>query len=126
MWESTPIINYVFNWTAEESKAFQYELMAMYHMPRSKGMKPVEFFKSCFGKQNYTWTGERRNWVWEGPAWRVYVNNVQGLGIEIMTDLTKKQVELAWYDLRICVGLTDDVVRDFKNMMREIAEKKDT
>lgn len=126
MWESTPIINYVFEWSSEESKVFQDQLMAIHCLHHTKGMKPVEFFKTCLGRQNYTWTGEHRNWVWEGLGWRVYVSNIQGIGLEVMCDLKKEHVQAAWADFRARIDLTDEAVSTMKMRMREMSEKSET
>ena len=86
--ESTPIINYIFNWTDEEMKNLQDELMEMYRHTRPT----VTFHKNKLDKQTYTWIGEYRYWVWEGNNWRVYCSNKKGTCFEVAVGLSKPQV----------------------------------
>lgn len=114
-WKSTPIINCVFEWTSEEMRVFQAEMMAVQRAPREialnaykrdeKIKSTVDFFKFCLGQQAYTWIGEYRFWVWERDDWRVYVSNTKGICIEVREGLSKLQVRVAWDDFRARIGI---------------------
>lgn len=114
MWESTPIVNKIWDWTDEEKTAFQSEMMAIHMAPRTialgaykreEWIKTVYFYKAIFGQQDYTWVGEYRFWIWERNGWRVYVSNIQGVSFEVQADLNKEQTRAAWDDFRARIGL---------------------
>ena len=119
MWESTPIVNKLWGegrdaWSDFEKEAFQSEMMAMHRAPRTVALNAykreewkgtVGFYKAVLGKQNYTWVGEYRFWIWERNGWRVYVSNIQGVSFEVQADFTKEQTKAAWDDFRARIGL---------------------
>lgn len=51
----------------------------------------VRIHKGIFGKQAYCWNGEYRQWIWEfgddAGLLRVFVNNIQGISIEVSENL---------------------------------------
>ncbi len=104
-WEGTPIINYLFTLLEDEFELFHKELMTMHAAPSAHNLKPMQFAKTRLGKQNYTWVGEYRFWVWETNDWRMFVSNRQGISVEVRIDLNKTQVQMAWNDLQFKLGL---------------------
>ena len=96
---TTPIVNYMMNvWEHEDIDKHQAELMLVHSMHHKVKMKPVAYFKKKLGRQNYTCTIFCRHWVWERNNWRMYVNNEQGISIEVDESLTGDQAKMAWYD----------------------------
>lgn len=104
-WDSTPLVN--IGWQTEEgldpreSSQLLDESMAMHKALRP----PVESLKAKLGKQAFTWNGEYRFWVWEGPNWRVFASNKHGVSFEVKEGLTKQAAFAAWQDFRKKVGL---------------------
>ena len=103
-WNSTSILNHVFNTHEKESENLQCELMTMHLAPSKAGLKSVQFIKSRLGDQDYTWQGEFRYWVWERNGWRVFVSNTKGIGFEVDESLTKEQAFTAWHDFLSQIG----------------------
>lgn len=101
-WESTPLINCMIQFSDGELCDLQDQIMMMH-----KAVKPpVEYLKSCLGRQKFTWNGEYRFWVWEGDDWRVFASNIQGTSFEVRDErLSKERVIAAWNDFRVRVGL---------------------
>ncbi len=108
-WDTTSFINYLFelaqNCGEEEYKVLQKQLME-FHMARRKYpqdgkiLSCVAFAKLMLGKQDYTWTGSHRNWVWERNDWRLFVNNTQGFSFEVREGLSLEKAMTAWNDVR--------------------------
>jgi hypothetical protein len=98
--------------TAEEHKQMLMDSME-YHGARRKFprdgkiLSPVEFAKWALGKQDYTWTGSYRNWVWERGLWRLFVNNHQGFSLEVKEGLTIEQAREVWNEVRARLGVFD-------------------
>lgn len=101
-WDSTPLINY--SNTSDDRECFS-ELIEEFKDMHLKMRPSVDAHKKALGKQDYCWTGEYRNWVWEGTDWRVFCNNIQGTSFEVREGLTLKRAFLAWDDYRVKVGL---------------------
>lgn len=80
--------------------------MRMHMACHDQGFKGtlVEFFKSKLGRQSYTWVGYSRKWVWETPDWRVYVNNNDGIALELRYDLSLTEARAAWEDFAAKLG----------------------
>ena len=74
-------------------------------LPRAQGKKPVDCFRSILGRQNYTFQGSQRMWVWERGDWRVYVGNSKGVCVEIRHDTTSEEWDLALRDLEKSLAL---------------------
>ena len=102
-YDTVPILQYVFEMDSEESKRYQDELAAMHTAAHNE--RPIAFHKRHLGRQNYTWLGSCRYWVWEGPDWRVMVSNDIGVCFEVKLNLTKDQVRLAWDNYRKKINL---------------------
>jgi len=80
-------------------------IVRMSQAPREAGMKCVDFYRAKLGKQTYCVNGsECRDWVWETPDWRVYVNNNMGVAFEVRVDLTDEQALEAWRDYASKIG----------------------
>lgn len=102
------------NATSEEYQQMQRDLME-YHGARRKYIdrdtgkprSPVEFAKWALGKQDYTWTSWKRNWVWERGLWRLFVNNEQGFSLEVKEGLTIEQAREVWDEVRSRLGAFD-------------------
>jgi len=112
-WDSTPFVNYVFGnpSSLEEYESLNKEMrefhFARYAHERNTGerLSCVDFAKKMLGRQDYTWCGEFRNWVWERGNWRLFVNNTQGFSFEVREDLEREQVLEAWKDVRERLGV---------------------
>ena len=112
--DTTPIVNYVFEWSDEEKAAFHDQMMAMHRAPRTVALNAykreewattVGFYKAILGDQSYTWVGEYRFWVWERADWRLFVSNIQEVSFEAKAGLTKEQAKAAWDGFRALIGL---------------------
>jgi hypothetical protein len=64
----------------------------------------VGIHKQFLGKQSYCWTGYKKYWVWDFGEWRVYINNIEGIGIEVSDgasiDRTMEIVKEYWSKLQ--------------------------
>lgn len=108
-WDTVDIDNYAYNglFSDEELREYQAQMSAFQRVrhtyPDPSTGKPkslVNFVKSRLGKQDYTWVGEFRFWVWERGDWRLLANNHKGLCVELRDNLSKEKVKAAWDDLR--------------------------
>lgn len=109
-WDTTSFINYLFEigreCNEEEYKELQKQIME-FHFARRKHpqqdgkiLSCVAFAKLALGRQDYTWTGSHRNWVWERGDWRLFVNNTQGFSFEVREGISLEKAKAAWADVR--------------------------
>jgi len=101
-WESESIINHVLK------KPSATEAMGLMHKTIHED-GPINFHKKRLGQQTYTWTGDRRYWVWENPKenWRVYVSNDGGTAFEVRSNMSSEDSIKAWDAYCDAVGLTN-------------------
>jgi hypothetical protein len=94
MMDTTPISNIV---QFEPKLHEQFALQFVLHCSHNHG-KAVQRHKAVLGRQNRTFTGYKRYWVWECPqeGWCVYVNNRKGVGFEVYPSLTPQEAMKAW------------------------------
>jgi len=59
-------------------------------------MKPVERHKLKLGRQDRTWVGEYRYWIWEEDDFRIYVSNIKGVGFEVPVNFSSARAMQAW------------------------------
>lgn len=115
---TTPIINYFFEWSSEETKQLSDELHVMHILPRVYKLSDKEFMKSQLGRQTYCEQLSYKNWVWEQNNWRVYVS-ARGISFEVEKNLTKQQVKNAWNDFRYKIGADkytyEQIIKIFKS-----------
>jgi hypothetical protein len=104
-WDSEPIINKVMNGQVDKAtlECFSAELQALHRAAHKS--RPIAFHKAQLGRQNYTWVGEYRFWVWETDTWRVYVSDQQGTSLEVKDSLSPEQSLAAWNDYLFKMGL---------------------
>ncbi len=119
-WDSTPVINIPWmsksEFTDEQLKLFQDECMAMHRILRP----PVQSLKTRLGKQNFTWVGEYRFWVWEGENWRVYASNAKGICFEVRETLSVDDAFKAWQDFRVKTGISKIRLKIAKDYTSEL------
>lgn len=94
MGPTTPISNIV-QFEPELHKQFVMQFLA--HCFHNHG-KAVQRHKTVLGRQNRTFVGYKRYWVWECPeeGWCIYVNNVKGVGFEVLPNMTPAEAMKAW------------------------------
>lgn len=97
MW-STPLLNILRGVTLHQYIEEYTVLMERHPQPA------VAWHKQTLGRQDYTFVGERRYWVWEretaGIRWRVYVSNIRGISLEVEQGATPDQALGCWRDYR--------------------------
>jgi len=91
--ETTPIVNVLDSQDIRDKFVLRY--LALCHGKPKKG-KVVEWHKEKLGRQDRTWVGFRRYWIWEYEDFRLYVNNVVGVGFEIPLGTSSEQALQAW------------------------------
>jgi len=82
-----------------------WEVAEMMCEPRRWKLTPVEYFKQQLGRQDRTWNGEFRYWIWERRNWRAYVSNLRGISIELPAGLSEPEWLKCWADVRASLGL---------------------
>ena len=89
--ETTPIINVLAPQDIRDDFITRY-----LNFCSAKEGTVVEWHKSKLGRQDYCWTGFRRHWVWEDEDFRIYVNNVAGIGFEVPVGYSSEEALRAW------------------------------
>lgn len=106
-WEGDSFLNFLFNvdggCKADELEVIQDQLGKMHRKAHEE--RPIAWHKRVLGRQNYTWNGEFRFWVWESENWRVYVSDKKGVCFEPRVGLSRLQAIEAWEDYRKKMGL---------------------
>lgn len=112
-YQGSDIQNYLFSLIRRrEAEQLEYdrvhrELAEMMCEPRRQKMTPVDYFKQQLGRQDRTWNGEFRYWIWERRDWRAYVSNLRGISIELPVGLSNFEWLKCWADVRASLGLGD-------------------
>lgn len=70
-----------------------------------KEISLVQFAKLALGRQDYTWVGYERNWVWERKQWRLFVSNKRGLSLEFKKGISYEEFRENWDDVRARLGV---------------------
>lgn len=96
-WESTPLFN-ILQWD-DEGYLDESREMGLSLRP------PVGSLQQRLGRQAFTWNGEFRFWIWEGPDWRVFASNRQGISFEVREGSSREAGLAAWQDFRKKAGL---------------------
>lgn len=65
----------------------------------------MQFAKLALGRQDYTWVGYERNWVWERKQWRLFVSNKRGLSLEFKKGISYEEFRENWDDVRARLGV---------------------
>lgn len=98
-WASVPLITVLLH-EGVINASLLIEEGVVHRAPRANSMRPVEFHKYHLGRQDFCWSGEHRQWVWETKNWRVFVSNIRGISFEVKEGLTAEQARSAWDDYR--------------------------
>jgi hypothetical protein len=123
-WHSTPISNILqfelesFEMYCESLRALDWQL---------KG-DIVKHFKGVLGKQDYTFTSEVRNYVWESKdthgLWRVFVSNKKGIYFEVSENASIETAKIAWNDFLSKIGKNQDqLILDFNHKLQSMASR---
>lgn len=88
---TVPVEKFLWNNRGPDAEERARTLMHIMRLPWNHNMKPVDYFKKIFGRQNYVFQGSQRLWVWERGDWRVYVGNNKGICLEIRQDVAEER-----------------------------------
>jgi len=97
-WESDSLINLLRGEEYDVQRSCVDRMITLQSIIGLSYEGSVNFHKKRLGKQNYTWNGEYRFWVWEGPNWRVYASNICGTSFEARAHLTPTEALQALQD----------------------------
>jgi hypothetical protein len=100
---TTPIVNKlqesISEWTPDYLRA-----MTVIRERRGK-TSLVDYHKAKLGRQQRTFNGEYRYWVWETGTWTIYVSNIKGVGFEVAEMFSKRHALEAWADYKERMGI---------------------
>jgi hypothetical protein len=119
--ETTPFVNILMN--SEDEPDRTLEAKEFLWVSFIVGSPKVQKVKALLGRQDYTWMGSCRYWIWERGNWRVFVNNDKGLCFEVLPTLTVKQAIAEWEDFKKQLGVTPEKMAEMKTKFeRETAD----
>lgn len=65
----------------------------------------VNYHKKQLGRQNRTWVGEYRYWIWHFGSWEIYVSNHKGVGFEVPEMANVRSALEGWEDYKERMGI---------------------
>ena len=104
---STPITNVL-----QSGGLFDQYFREWLEFSKARPAPSVQWHKEMMGKQDFTFQGEYRYWVWEHLdlnrqmfTWYVFVSNIKGACFEVRNDATPEEALIYWHQYLGFMGL---------------------